>query len=182
VKSLFKLRSGILAFGIFALAFVTDPLELCAQIPKGDAFVGYSRSGADTFYPNVGGLNGWQGALHVKLHVPFVGVEGDLAHYGIGANSAVPRTTTYLFGPRVTAGTLGVHLFAHALVGGEHSANSAGLPVSNTSLAYALGGGLDVPLVPFFGWRFAGDYIRAPRVSPGGNTPARFSTGLVFRF
>lgn len=159
------------------------PAAVVAQIPKGDAYFGFSRTGNDTFYPNVGGLNGWEAALHLKMHIPFVGVEGDFAHYGLGAASSVPRTTTYLFGPRVTVGALGPKVFAHALVGGEHSANSGGpTPVSAGSFAYALGGGLDVPVFPFFAWRVAGDYLRAPSVSPSGATPARFSTGLVFRF
>ena len=154
-----------------------------AQVPKGDVYLGFSRTGADTFYPNVGGLNGWEGALHVKLHKPFLGVEGDVSQYGLGADSSVPRTTTFLVGPRITVGALGPKIFAHALVGGEHSANSGGpTPISGGTLDYALGGGLDVPIAPFFAWRVAGDYLRAPSQSPAGSTPARFSTGLVFRF
>lgn len=150
--------------------------------PKGDAYFGYSRTGSDTFYPDVGGLNGWDAALHLKINRPFLGVEGDFAHYGLGAGATVPRTTTFLFGPRVTLGAAGVKLFGHALVGGEHSANSAGLPISGGALAFALGGGLDVPIAPFFGWRFAGDFLDAPTQRPSGGAPARFSTGLVFRF
>lgn len=146
-----------------------------------DAFFGYSRLGSNAFYPNVGGLNGWEAALHIHL-APFVGVEGDVSHYGVGANAAVPRTTTVLFGPRVTVGLLGIHVFAHGLVGIAHSANSAGPSISDTNFADALGGGLDVPVLPFFAWRIAGDYLDAPSQSPPNGTHARFSTGLVFRF
>jgi hypothetical protein len=39
-----------------------------------------------------------------------------------------------------------------------------------------------LPIAPFFAWRFAGDYLNAPTLLPAGGTPARFSTGLVFRF
>jgi hypothetical protein len=152
-----------------------------AQVPKGDVYVGFSRTGNDTFYSGAGGLNGWEGALHVKLHKPFLGVEGDLSHYGLGANSSVPRTTVLMVGPRVTVGALGPRVYAHALLGGEHSANNGG-SISGGTLAYALGGGLDVPFAPFFAWRVAGDYLRAPTQTPSGSTPARFSTGLVFRF
>jgi hypothetical protein len=155
--------------------------EARAVGPKDDAFLGYSRTGSDTFYPNVGGLNGWEGAFHLKMK-PFLGVEGDVAHYGLGTNSAVPRTTTVLFGPRVTAGVAGVKLFAHVLGGGEHSASSGGLHVSAGSVAWAYGGGIDVPIAPFFAWRVAVDHLSAPTVSPGSGTHARFSTGLVFRF
>jgi len=167
-------------FSIIPLSFASS---VAAQIPKGDVYLGYSRTGTDTFYSNVGGLNGWELAGHIKLHKPFLGIEGDVAHYGLGANSAVPRTTTVIFGPRITLGALGPKVFAHALLGGEHSANSGGAtPISGGAVAYALGGGLDVPIAPFFAWRVAGDYIHAVGRSPAGGTPARFSTGLVFRF
>ena len=137
-----------------------------AHVPKGDVYIGFSRTGNDTFYPNAGGLNGWEGAMHVKLHKPFLGVEGDLSHYGIGANSSVPRTTVFMLGPRITVGALGPKVYAHALLGGEHSANSGGpTPISGGAMAYALGGGLDVPIAPFFAWRVAGDYLRAPDTS-----------------
>jgi hypothetical protein len=151
----------------------------CHAADKGDAFFGYSRTGNDTFYPGAGGLNGWEGALHIEMH-PFIGVEGDLAHYGLGANSSVPRTTTYLFGPRVSIGAARVKIFAHALLGGQHSSNGSG--TSSNSLTVALGGGIDLPVAPFFAWRFAGDFLDAPTRLPAGGTPGRFSTGLVFRF
>ncbi len=168
---------GLLA--LFGLS--SAPPKAHALGPKGDAFFGYSRTGSNTFYPNVGGLNGWEGALQIHMR-PFLGIEGDVAHYGLGANAAVPRTTTVLLGPRLTVGALGVKVFAHGLVGGEHSANGASASISGGSVAYALGGGLDVPIAPFFGWRFAADRISAPTQSPSNGTHARFSTGIVFRF
>jgi hypothetical protein len=147
-----------------------------------DAFIGYSRLGSDAFYPNVGGLNGWEGALHIHL-MPFIGVEGDVAHYGLGADAVVPRTTTVMVGPRVSLKALGINLFAHGLVGGEHSANSdGGVHISEGGLVYDFGGGVDLPILPFFAWRFSADHINAPTVSPSGGTKARFNTGLVFRF
>lgn len=166
---------------LFSSVLILSAPVIRAQIPKGDIYVGYSRTGSDTFYSGAGGLNGWEGAMHVKLHKPFLGIEGDLSHYGLGANSGVPRTTAFIFGPRITVGALGPKVFGHALIGGEHSSNSDG-SISGTALAYALGGGLDVPIAPFFAWRVAGDYIHATGRNPSGGTPARFSTGLVFRF
>jgi len=152
-----------------------------AQVPKGDVYLGYTRAGNDTFYAGSGGLNGWDGAFHLKLRKPFIGIEGDVSHYGLGANSSIPRTTTFMVGPRITVGALGPKVFAHALLGGEHSANGGGT-ISGSAFAYALGGGLDVPIVPFFAWRVEGDYIHAVNHSPANGTPARFGTGLVFRF
>ncbi len=153
-----------------------------AQLPKGDLFFGYSRTGSDVFYPNTGGLNGWEASGSLKV-APFISADADVAHYGLGTNSTVPRTTTFLFGPRVTVGALGVKIFGHGLIGGEHSANGGGVTaISSNSFAYALGAGLDIPVAPFFGWRFLVDRIDAPSASPPGGTDIRFSTGLVFHF
>lgn len=175
------LRAGSVLFSLFILQSFSYSAQ--AQVPKGDIYVGYSRTGTDTSYPNEGGLNGWDGAMHIKLRKPFLGIEGDLAHYGSGANSTVPRTAIFMGGPRITVGAAGVKVFAHALLGGEHSANSGGpTPISAGALAWALGGDLDVHIAPFFAWRVAGDYIRNSSGSPAGGTPARFGTGLVFRF
>lgn len=175
-----------LLYGLFLLlacsGLLASSAPALAQIPKGDAFVGFSRTGSDTFYPNVGGLNGWEAAVNFKVK-PFLGIEGDLSHYGLGADSTVPRTTVILIGPRVTVGLLGFHIFGHGLVGGEHSANSnSNLPISGGTLAYALGAGIDVPLVPLFSWRIQGDRISAPTLSPSEGTHARFSTGIVVHF
>jgi hypothetical protein len=41
---------------------------------------------------------------------------------------------------------------------------------------------VDVPIAPFFAWRFSLDRITAPSEAPSGGTDARFNTGLVFRF
>ena len=176
-----QFSAGFLLASSFMLLACCTPAY--AQIPKGDVFLGFSRTGSDTFYPNVGALNGWEAGGYLKIHKPFLGVEVDVAHYGLGANSSVPRTTTVLFGPRMTIHASGFGIFVRGLVGGEHSANSGGpTPISGGALAYALGGGLDVPLAPFFAWRIQGDRLSAPSQSPSGGTPARFTTGIVFRF
>ena len=162
----------------FLLVFI--PATLAHALgPKGDVFFGYSRTGSNTFYPNVGGLNGWQGTLHIRMR-PFVGIEGDVAHYGLGADSAIPRTTTVLIGPRITFGAASVKVFGHGLLGGEHSTNKNG--ISGGALTYAIGGGVDVPIAPFFGWRLVLDRISAPTQSPESGTHARFCTGIIFRF
>jgi hypothetical protein len=112
----------------------------------------------------------------------FLGGEADVARYGLGASSTIPKTTTVMVGPRITVGALGVKVFVHGLAGVEHSANSSGLSISGSSFSYALGGGLDLRLMPFFAWRVTGDYLSAPTLSPSTGTHARFGTGIVFRF
>ena len=170
--------ASIVLFLFFAVASAS-----AVSIRNNDAFVGYSRVGHEAFNPNVAGLNGWEAALHIHLH-PFLGAEGDVAHYGLGADAVVPRTTTVLVGPRVSVRAMGINLFAHGMVGGEHSSNSGNSSphISNGGLAYALGGGVDLPIAPFFAWRFSLDRIGAPSQSPSSGTHVRFNTGLVFRF
>lgn len=173
-------RSVLVLFISGILLALASPAA--AQLRNHDAFFGYSRLGSDAFYPHVGGLNGWEAALHIHVR-PFVGVEGDVAHYGLGSGAAVPRTTTVLIGPRVSVKAVGINLFVHGMVGGEHSANSAcNTSISGGALAYDLGGGVDLPVAPFFAWRFSVDRLSAPSQSPSGGDHARFNTGLVFRF
>lgn len=152
-----------------------------AQLRNSDAFFGYSRLGANAFYPNTGGLNGWDAAVHVHL-APFFGGEADVSHWGMGASAATPKTTSVMVGPRLTVKALGFSVFAHGLIGGEHSSNSAGASISGGAFTYAIGGGVDVPLLPFFAWRVGGDRIDAPTSSPSGANHYRINTGLVFRF
>ncbi len=166
-------------FLIFGLFLSSSP-RATAQLRNHDAFFGYSRTGYNIFYQNTGGLNGLEAALQIHLH-PFFGMEGDVAHYGLGASSSVPRTTTVLAGPRTSVKAVGINLFVHGLVGGEHSANGTNT-ISGGTFVYDLGGGVDFPIAPFFAWRFSADRLSAPTQSPGSGDPARFNTGLVFRF
>jgi hypothetical protein len=171
-------------YALIPFFFLAPLAAFAAPEPKihgSDVFFGYSRTGNDTFYRGTGGLNGWEGALHIHF-APFLGGEADVSQYGFGSSSATPHTTNVMFGPRLTVRLLGIRPYAHVLVGVEHSANSSSAtPVSETGLSYALGGGVDVPIVPFFAIRFAGDRISSTQ-SPAEGTKARFSTGLVFRF
>ncbi|MGO8757817.1 MAG: hypothetical protein ACLQG3_06805 [Terracidiphilus sp.] len=170
--------SFILAIAAILLSSATP----ARAASKGDVSFGYSRTGNDTFYSNAGSLNGWEldGQVRWKR---FIGIEGDVARYGMGADAAVPRTTAVLFGPKLSLGTAGYKVFGHFLVGGEHSANgSSSTPVSGGALGYVLGGGVEGPIAPFFAWRVQVDRIAAINQSPSDGTHARFSTGLVFRF
>jgi hypothetical protein len=174
-----RMRRFVVPFVVLStLLACTRPAN--SQLRNHDAFFGYSRTGSDAFYTGTGGLNGWEAALQIHLH-PFFGAEGDVAHYGLGAAASIPRTTTVLAGPRVSVKALGINLFVHGLVGGEHSANGDS-SVSGGSLAYAVGGGADLPIAPFFAWRFSADRLSAPTLSPATGDKARFNTGLVFRF
>lgn len=176
-----------------------------AQIPTaGDIFIGYSASGGDAFVHSSGltgshtlNLNGWEGSLEGKF-LPWVGVVADLSEgYGshnVGACPPAPllppcfnvhvnaHRFTVLFGPRVSFSVGKFTPFAHALVGAGHITDSGnGLSNSDTSLAAAIGGGLDYKLIKGLAWRFQGDELHT-RFFGGGQNHFRFSTGIVFRF
>ena len=166
---------------LLLLVLALLPAAACALGPGGDLYFGYSRSGANNFIANAPAENGWEAAGHIHF-IPFVGAEVDVAHYGMGAASDQPRTTTALVGPRVTVGLAGIHVFAHGLVGIAHSYSVGGpLSYSKTPLAGDIGAGADFHLLPFFGWRVVGDYVTTTD-SPSNASHYRFGTGLVFRF
>jgi hypothetical protein len=150
-----------------------------------DIYLGYTRVGENTFNPVTPSLNGIQGAINFGF-LPFIGIEADVSYFGLGASSNVPHSTTYLFGPRVTVGAAGLHVFAHGLFGGEHSTNVSGqsTTVGNffdaNAFTVAAGGGLDVKILPLLAWRVTGDYIQAPSRNTGSH--GRFGTGVVLRF
>lgn len=168
-----------LALIFLATAVAALPPAARALGPGGDVYFGYSRLGANAFFPNTPGLNGWEAEGQLKF-IPFIGIDADVSHYGLGAASSVAHTTMFMAGPRLTLGAAGVHVYAHALAGGEHSSNSGTL--TGTSLTVDAGGGIDFRLVPFFAWRITADYVDAPTLSPTTADHYRFGTGLVFRF
>jgi hypothetical protein len=189
-----------------AAAFIFLGTVAQAQIPTaGNIFIGYSYSGGDAFIhaPGLGrasdnaSLNGWEGSLEGKF-LPWVGIVADLSeHFGSHDVVACPgppigppcfnahvdaKRFTVLFGPRVSVSVGKFTPFAHALVGAGHVTDTAtGLSNSDTSLATAIGGGLDYKLIKGIAWRVQGDELHT-RFFGGGQNNFRFSTGIVFRF
>lgn len=163
---------------LLSLSVLAGPTA--ARAAGSDVYFGYSRLGANAFHANTPGLNGWDAEGQFSF-IPLLGVDVDVAHYGLGAASTIPHTTTAMIGPRLTVGAGGVHVFAHAMLGGEHSTNSGNV-ISSTAITVDAGGGVDFKIVPLFAWRVDADYIDAPNQSPSGADHYRFGTGLVFRF
>lgn len=187
--------TGFLLIGLFAQA----------QIPtSGNIFIGYSYSGGNVFVPaaperasasHSAGLNGWEGSLEGKL-VPWVGIVADLSgHYGSQnlqvCSFVIPpcsnfkfnaHTYTFMFGPRVSIPIRKFTPFAHALLGAGHvTSRGDNISASDTSLAYAIGGGLDYKLIKGVAWRLQGDEVHT-RFFGGTQDHFRFSTGIDFRF
>jgi len=181
-------------FTLFVLATVGH-----AQVPSGNIFVGYSYLNADLVSNSRTNLNGWNSSVEGKV-LPFVGLVADFSgHYGsaplavnptctavIGGScsslSASTNVYSFLFGPRVSVSVGKVRPFAHALLGAAHmSASVSLLSSSDTSFAYALGGGLDYHLIPLISWRVQGDLLQTRFFSNTQNN-VRISTGIVVHF
>jgi len=68
------------------------------------------------------------------------------------------------------------------LIGAAHMSESSSLlSSSDTSFAYALGGGLDYHLIPLISWRVQGDLLQTRFFSNTQNN-VRISTGIVVHF
>lgn len=171
---------------LFGTLLFSDSPAAQAKTVKADAYFGYSRAGANLYSPYTSDMNGWQVAGHVKP-IPFVGIEGDVSHYGADAGAGSQHVTLIMFGPRVTVGAAGLSVFAHALAGNAHFSSNAVafLPgVSYNAVSYAIGAGGDIPLLLSFKLRVTGDYLgnsNAPS-SQYSPSPYRIGVGLAYHF
>lgn len=193
-------RSAVLVAIVLVSGIVAQ-----AQVPtSGNVFFGYSYSGGNVFLSSTSdrqaashsaGLNGWEGSLEGKF-LPWIGIVADLSGrygshdlpicgFGLPAcRIASFRATQYtvLFGPRVSVSVGKFTPFAHALIGAGHvSDTGGGISDSDTSLATAIGGGLDYKLIKGVAWRVQGDELHT-RFFGAGQNHFRFSTGIVVRF
>jgi opacity protein-like surface antigen len=173
-----------------------------AQVPGGNIFFGYSYESTNTsaFGPSLvastvtrPNLNGWEASFEGKI-LPFVGIVGDVAgHYGsqnlteATPNGLITVNVTgheqeYLFGPRLSVPVGKFTPFAEAFVGVAHIHTGGTLPTpSNTSFAYAFGGGLDYRIIRPIALRVEGDYLRTQFFSTTQNN-FRLGVGVVVRF
>jgi len=183
-----------IAFTLFMLAGA-----VYAQVPGGNVYFGYSYMSADLVSNNRTSLNGWNGSIEGKV-LPFIAVVADFSEqYGTTPVAPNPACTmvvggsclpigasthiqTFLFGPRVSVSVAKFRPFAEALIGAGHISESVS-PFSNsdTSFAYALGGGLDYHLIPLISWRLEGDMVQTRFFSNTQNN-VRISTGIVIHF
>jgi opacity protein-like surface antigen len=192
---------GVIVHKTIAIVFILFMLAAVgyAQIPSGNVYVGYSYMSADLLSSGRTNMNGWNGSLEGKV-LPFVGIVADFSgNYGTagippnspcsggvsGVCSGLSANTniySYLFGPRVSVTVGKVRPFAEALFGAGHITESAsGFSNSNTSFAYAVGGGIDYHLIPLISWRLEGDLLQTRFFSNTQNN-VRISTGIVIHF
>ena len=186
----------------FALLFPS--LAASAQTAtKGNFSFGYSyvRGNLSSNRPlsptiSSSNLNGWFTSAEYKP-IPWLGGVLDFGgNYGTegvtpfceviivcqGPLAANANVHTFLFGPRASVSFGKVTPFAQALFGGAHtSARGPGFSNADTSVATALGGGVDFRLAKTIAWRMQGDYLQTHFFGSSQNQ-FRFSAGLVVRF
>ena len=204
-------RANALPGRITAIAIVSlfFSVAATAQVPtSGNVFFGYSYFNTTplTFagISNRQSLNGWEGSLEGKVF-RWVGLVADFSgNYGSqtvpnpAATCAVgvvcsPLTVSthvqnFLFGPRVSANMGRFRPFGEVLFGVGHISVKESSPLpdnfvmpNDTSLATAVGAGLDYKIIRPVAVRFQGDYIQN-RFFGATQNNVRLSTGIVFRF
>ncbi|HEV2522326.1 MAG TPA: hypothetical protein VGT24_08095 [Candidatus Acidoferrales bacterium] len=138
-----------------------------------DVFGGYSYERLDSSPSR--NLNGVEIAGQFKF-MPWIGVAGDFdAHF---ASAPDTRTLHFMVGPQISLPAR-ISPFAHVLGGVGHIRFSS---ITDTSVAAAIGGGIDMHVAPLISWRIiqADDVIT--RFFGATQHNARLSTGIVFHF
>jgi hypothetical protein len=173
-------RRWWLSLGLILVASLV-PLTAHAQ-DKIELFAGYSYMRVDAtpaFNPQTTGFNtnGWEISGQYKLR-DWLGAVADFDGHYASPDGVSTSVNTFLFGPQVSWPTR-VSAFAHLLVGGAHVSTG---PFADTSLAVAIGGGIDTRLVHGIYWRvIEGDYLPT-RFFGNTQSNVRVSSGIVFKF
>lgn len=181
-----KMQAFAFSCCVFLLSLALLPSARADHASKADVYFGYSRVGANLYQPNTPGMNGWQVAAHIKP-IPFVGIEGDVSHYSQTGAGFSEQATLVMFGPRVTVHAAGFSAFVHGLggFGHDHATVTIFPSVGYDSASYALGGGVDVPLLLGLKLRATGDYLGNSMAPGAGSAPPshyRFGVGAAWHF
>jgi len=183
-----------------ALLALLIPLAAAAQqeFPKAEVFGGYSYLKADSQGFGLNGLNGWNASVAGNL-TSWFGIVGELrGHYGspdvFGFTVPFVNMNSYTFmgGPKLSYRSRSATPFAHFLIGTARAGTGAfDASISSSSLATAIGGGIDINLSKSIVFRAVqADYMMTrfkttPQIFFSGlderQSNFRFSTGLVIR-
>jgi opacity protein-like surface antigen len=157
------------------------------EIPRAEAFGGYSYLRLDANLNNDRDLNGFNASFTYNFN-QFLGVTGEVSgHYGDGSEagaSADLNQYLFLFGPKFAfRGNSRVTPFAHILPGVVRFNVDFGLnDFTTTQFAVAAGGGLDFNLTERLALRVAqADYLLT-RLGQSTQNNLRVSTGFVLKF
>ena len=172
------MRFRLLVCGLMALGMA---VPAAAQSSRADIFAGYSYlrfDSASLGLPHQSNLNGWAATGTMYFFKPWLGAVADFSgnygkNYGLAFNAY-----NFLAGPELTYRRHGNALFIRGLVGEARNQISG---VTDTSLEYGGGAGLDIGLRPHLSVRaFQADYLKSQSFGVYQRN-IRISTGLVFR-
>jgi opacity protein-like surface antigen len=176
---------------VLILATILPYQVLAQDAPRAEVFGGfqYFRANTGTNVANLDhfNLNGWDASLSGFFN-RYLGITADFSGaYGSPEFLGVPIHTklhTFMFGPVVRLPNP-THLtpFVHALGGAAHtSADTSGVSATDTSAAWAVGGGVDLNIAPLLSVRLAQvDYLQT-RTGGDSQNNFRYSAGVVLRF
>lgn len=136
--------------------------------------------GTTETHPN---LNGWELAGTYNAF-KFFGVTADFSgNYGTVQGSPL-HVQTFLFGPQIHFPGR-VSPFVHALFGGAHESLGAvpgSVSSSENAFATALGGGIDIKVLPLISLRLIQVDDLVTRFGSGTQNQPRISAGIVIHF
>jgi hypothetical protein len=149
--------------------------SISARAQGMDIFGGYTYERLGTSPAR--NLNGVEIAGQYKL-MNWLGVVADMdGHFGLPSR-ADGRTLHFMVGPQLSLPAR-ISPFVHVLAGIGHVSENG---IANTSFATAVGGGIDMHILPLISWRIIqGDDV-ITHYFGGIQHNARVSTGIVFRF
>lgn len=162
-------RRLLILLGVFFL------FSLSAKAQSVDLFGGYSYERLDSSPGR--NLNGLEITAQYKMR-SWLGVAADFdSHFGLPSKTDA-RTLHFMVGPQISFPAR-ISPFVHALVGVGHlSFNGA----RSTSVAGAIGAGIDLHIAPFISWRILQGDVILTHYSGAMQHDPRVSTGIVFRF
>ncbi|HVF90942.1 MAG TPA: outer membrane beta-barrel protein [Blastocatellia bacterium] len=169
---------------MFAAVILAAAISVRAQdgYPTNEIFGGYSYLSSETGFDR-DSLHGWGLGFSVNPSSRWGVIAEFSGHYGkteLSGSKFDISTTTFLFGPRVSARGKTATAFGHVLLGGAKSRFEGSS--LNTRFAMAVGGGVDVNLSRRFALRAVqADYLPI-RADGEWQHNLRLQSGLVFRF
>jgi hypothetical protein len=166
----------IIAFLLFSIgSWAQRTKDMTHEGTSGDVFIGYSLLNGDTLSHG----SGWEAALTGNLRDWF-GLKADLGGNYKSTAGVEGREYNILFGPQVSHRVNKLNFFVHGLIGVAHFSVDGG--PSDTSAAWALGGGVDYDLGSKFAFRPIQLDYHGAHIFSTTQKDARYSVGLVYRF
>jgi hypothetical protein len=200
MRTHFNVNSAVL-IASFVFSVVSVPAR-AQQYPRWETFTGFSYAHVNlgqqtaTFQPTDKNYYGLEvnGSFNPRSYLRIILCDFSVQMGGTTTNAtplrADVRTSQVLFGPEFVRRSRKSAVFAHTLVGLTNTrlvGRLGGIDVvpdlaNRTSLAFGVGGGIDIKLIPMLSVRaFQADYIPT-RLSGTWESQFRASSGIILTF